>query len=76
LKGILGKFINYVGTCKETGMKMDSNKRHGHIPKLGKDSQDNPVRLLWGQEIITDRTEPCSKPDIILRVREGKRLVS
>lgn len=32
--------------------------------------QDNQVAVLWNQQIITDRTKPCNKPDIILRDRK------
>jgi hypothetical protein len=66
----------HFNTCKEIGVKLDSELWCEHVPKSIETNQEGKVTMLWNQQVHTDRTIPNSKPDIIIRDNEkGTRLL-
>jgi len=62
----------HFNVCKETGVKLDTNHWHEHVPKSVETGQGGNVTVLWNQQVQTDRTIPNNKPDIITRDNEKR----
>jgi hypothetical protein len=61
----------HLNLCKETGVKLDKKKKwYQHVPKSVETSQEGKVTILWNQQAQTDRNNPNSKPDFIMRDNE------
>jgi hypothetical protein len=60
----------HFNTCKELGVKLDSELWYEHVPTSVGISQLGKVTILWNQQVQTDRTIPNNKPDIIIRDNE------
>ena len=52
--------------CKETGAKLDSERRYDRVPNLVEISHEGKVIMLWNAHVQTDRTIPNNKPDSII----------
>ena len=52
--------------CKETGVQQDKKHWYEHVPKSVETNQVGKVTILWNQQVLTDRTIPNNKPDIII----------
>ena len=49
---------------KEIGVKLDNENWYDHVPKSVRTNRAGKV--LWNQQVQTDRTFPNNKPDIII----------
>jgi hypothetical protein len=48
------------------GVQLDAKHWYEHVPKSVETSRVCKVTILWNQQIQTDRTIPCNKPDIVI----------
>ena len=48
-------------------VKLENKQRYDHVAKSFEKSYDDNVSILWNQQVLTDRTIPINKPDIIIR---------
>ena len=53
--------------CTEIGVKLDNKQQYDHALKSVETSYDGNVSVLWNQQLLTDRTIPNNKPDIVIR---------
>jgi hypothetical protein len=56
--------------CKEIGLKLHKEHWYNHQPKSVKTSHEGKVKMLWNQQVWTNRTVPNNKLDIISRDNE------
>ena len=62
--------------CMETGVKLDNEQGHVHIPKLAETSPEGNVMILCNQQVLSNRTIPNNKLDIIIHDDEkGTRML-
>jgi hypothetical protein len=60
----------------ETGVKLDNEQGYVHVPKLAETSPKGNVTILCNQQVLTDRTIPNNKLDIIIHDDEkGTRML-
>jgi hypothetical protein len=62
--------------CKEMGVKLDNEQWYDHIPKSVETSHEGNVTILWNQQVLTDRTIPNNKTDIIIRYNNKGTCIS
>jgi hypothetical protein len=56
----------YFDTCKEIGIKLDSDHWNGHVLKLLKTSHEGKVSILWNLLVQTNKTVRNGKPDVMV----------
>ena len=56
----------HINICVETGVKLDKERRYGHVPKSVATSQEGKVTILLNQQVQTDRAIPNNELVIII----------
>ena len=61
--------------CKKIGTTLDKKHWYIHVPKSVQTRQEDKVILLCNQKVLTTKTIPKKKPDIINRDNEKGKCV-
>jgi hypothetical protein len=60
----------HLNISKDIVIKLDNKHCYDHVPKSVETSHEGKVTILGNQHVLTDRTIPNNKPDIIMRDHE------